>query len=561
MKSSKKFMVRILTAALALSIVGGTAISAAAVDTVDNTDYEIVDAADMGEDIDVPDSGEVQIPNSIKGLISNLISNRRLPKILSDEIKAELSQKFKEVSKDTVNVAKNVLSMVVGYKQNADKFTVEEDGIYFEEGDFKFKLHASIIDGFTAEVVGYTGSGEEYFEIPNSANGITVTAIGNMTENMDEETLAAAQTVIIPDTVRSIDVKSMSAFSNVEDFNVYYGNPYFMSMNGVVFDITGRTLVLFPSTRTEYDLPGYTAAIGDYAFYGSQIQTINIAEPQSELEILSSVGEYAFADCVGLEEMSVEYAKKVGEGVFAGCENLKTVYVSSDLTEIGEGAFEGVSEDFVIEGYNANCYAAEYAQENGFKYHSPLEAGIDFEFEGDFFGSAALGSTFRVTGNAGGGEGDYLYAFLYKRPGESKWTVKQGFKENNVVEFTPAYSGNYEFCVKVKDASGEIAKMFSDIQVEEAFVNESSISSDTISKGEIVTVTAVPEEGMENCTYAFYYKKTTDTKWTQKQGFDTNNTVAIKPAKVADYQICVKIKDENGSIAKKYFDLKVNPAE
>ena len=115
--------------------------------------------------------------------------------------------------------------------------------------------------------------------------------------------------------------------------------------------------------------------------------------------------------------------------------------------------------------------------------------------------------------------------------------------------------------MKVKDASGEIAKMFSDIQVEEAFVNESSISAETIKKGETVTVTGVSEEGMENCTYAFYYKKTTDTKWTQKQGFDTNNTVAIKPAKVADYQICVKIKDENGSIAKKYFDLKVNPAE
>ena len=334
-----------------------------------------------------------------------------------------------------------------------------------------------------------------------------------------------------------------------------------MDINGVVFDKMGKKLVLFPSARTEYDLPKYTAAIGDYAFYGSQIKTVNIAEPQSELEILSSFGAYAFADCVGLEEMNVEYAKKVGEGAFAGCENLKTVYVSSDLTEIGEGAFEGVSEDFVIEGYNANCYAAEYAQENGINYHSPLEVDIDFEFEGDFFGSVALGSKFVVKGTAGGGEGDYLYAFLYKRPGESKWTVKQGFKENNVVEFTPAYSGNYEFCVKVKDASGEIAKMFSDIQVEEAFVNESSISADTITKGEIVTVTAVPEEGMENCTYAFYYKKTTDTKWTQKQGFDTNNTVAIKPAKVADYQICVKIKDENGSIAKKYFDLKVNPAE
>ncbi len=538
MKGSKKFMVRILTAALALSMVGGTAISAAAVDTVD-TDYEMVDTVDMGEDIAVPDDGEVQTPNVIKGLISNLTSNRRLPKILSDEIKAELSQKFREVSKDAVNVVKNVLSMVTNYKKNADKFTVKEDGIYFEEGDFQFKLHASIIDGFTAEVVGYTGSGEEYFEIPNNASGITVTAIGNMTENMDEEALAAAQTVIIPDTVKSIDVKAMSAFSGVEDFNVYYGNPYFMSMNGVVFDSTGRKLVLFPGTRTEYDLPSYTAAIGDYAFCGSQIQTINIAEPESELEILSSVGAYAFA----------------------GCENLKTVCVSSDLTEIGEGAFEGVSEDFVIEGDSADCYAAEYAQENGISYHSPLEAGIDFEFEGDFFGSVALGSKFVVKGIAGGGEGDYLYAFLYKRPGEEKWTVKQGYKENDSVEFTPAYAGNYEFCVKVKDASGEIAKMFSDIQVEEAFVNESSISADTIKKGETVTVTGVPEEGMENCTYGFYYKKTTDKKWTQKQNFDTNNTVEIKPAKSADYQICVKIKDENGSIAKKYFDLKVNPAE
>ncbi len=559
MKSSKKVVTRVLVAALALSMVAGTGIGAAAVDTVD-TDYEIVDTVDMGEDIAEPDVDEGQTPNAIKGLISNLISNRRLPKILSDEIKAELVQKVREISKDSLNAAKNVLSLVKSYRANADKFAVEEDGVYFEADDFKFKVHASLVDGLTAEVVGYMGDSES-FTIPDEVNGLTITAIGNIAENTNGEILGLVNEITIPQTITSIDVKAMSAFSAVESFYVYSSNPSFMDINGVVFDKMGKKLVLFPSARTEYDLPKYTAAIGDYAFCGSQIQKLNISEPQSELEILSSVGAYAFADCVGLEEINIDCAGKVGKGAFAGCENLKTVYVSSDLTEIGEGAFEGVSEDFVIEGYNANCYAAEYAQENGINYHSPLEVDIDFEFEGDFFGSVALGSTFHIIGNAGGGEGDYLYAFLYKRPGEEKWTVKQGFKENNVIEFTPAYTGNYEFCVKVKDASGEIAKMFSDIQVEEAFVNESSISSDTISKGEIVTVTAVPEEGMENCTYAFYYKKTTDTKWTQKQGFDTNNTVAIKPAKVADYQICVKIKDENGSIAKKYFDLKVNPAE
>ena len=43
MKSSKKVVTRVLVAALALSMVAGTGIGAAAVDTVD-TDYEIVDA-------------------------------------------------------------------------------------------------------------------------------------------------------------------------------------------------------------------------------------------------------------------------------------------------------------------------------------------------------------------------------------------------------------------------------------------------------------------------------------------------------------------------------------
>ena len=99
------------------------------------------------------------------------------------------------------------------------------------------------------------------------------------------------------------------------------------------------------------------------------------------------------------------------------------------------------------------------------------------------------------------------------------------------------------------------------MDMEEAFVNESSISADTITKGETVTVTGVPQESVKECTYAFYYKKSTQKKWTVKQDFDTNNSVEIKPANTGDYQICVKIKDKNGWISKKYFDLKVNPAE
>ena len=53
------------------------------------------------------------------------------------------------------------------------------------------------------------------------------------------------------------------------------------------------------------------------------------------------------------------------------------------------------------------------------------------------------------------------------------------------------------------------------------------------------------------------YKKKSDTKWTVKQDFGKNTAVSIKPAKAVNYDICVKVKDGNGNIAKKYFVLKV----
>ena len=142
---------------------------------------------------------------------------------------------------------------------DADKFAVEEDGVYFEADDFKFKVHASLVDGLTAEVVGYMGDSES-FTIPDEVNGLTITAIGNIAENTNGEILGLVNEITIPQTITSIDVKAMSAFSAVESFYVYSSNPSFMDINGVVFDKMGKKLVLFPSARTEYDLPKYTAA-------------------------------------------------------------------------------------------------------------------------------------------------------------------------------------------------------------------------------------------------------------------------------------------------------------
>ena len=83
--------------------------------------------------------------------------------------------------------------------------------------------------------------------------------------------------------------------------------------------------------------------------------------------------------------------------------------------------------------------------------------------------------------------------------------------------------------------------------------NESTISETTISLGSMVTVNAKATGSTGFYTYAVYYKKTSESKWTTKQDFKSNNIIDIKPAKATTYDICIKVKDDKGTVVKKYF--------
>ena len=87
--------------------------------------------------------------------------------------------------------------------------------------------------------------------------------------------------------------------------------------------------------------------------------------------------------------------------------------------------------------------------------------------------------------------------------------------------------------------------------------NISTISAEKIKKGDKITVNSSATGGAGDYIYAVYYKQKSQTKWTTKQDFNANSVVSIKPAKATDYEICVKVKDKDGTIAKQYFELKV----
>ena len=169
-----------------------------------------------------------------------------------------------------------------------------------------------------------------------------------------------------------------------------------------------------------------------------------------------------------------------------------------------------------------------------------------------------LGETIIANAKATGGTGEYLYQVVYKQTTQSKWTTAQSYKANATVTFKPANAVTYDVCVKVKDSNNTEVKKFFTVKVtSDELKNVSTISAQTINLGNTVTVNAKATGSTGFYTYAVYYKQKAQTKWTTKQDFKANNTIAVKPAKATTYDICVKVKDDKGTIVKKYFTVNV----
>ncbi|MBQ5564759.1 MAG: hypothetical protein IIT39_15405, partial [Clostridia bacterium] len=95
------------------------------------------------------------------------------------------------------------------------------------------------------------------------------------------------------------------------------------------------------------------------------------------------------------------------------------------------------------------------------------------------------------------------------------------------------------------------------VKVYDVLTNTSTVASAQINLGSSVLVKASAKGGAGNYTYAVLYKKKTDTAWTIKQNFSKTSSVYIKPAKAVVYDICVKVKDSNRAISKKFFEVTV----
>ncbi|MGN0470621.1 MAG: hypothetical protein ACI4GV_06875, partial [Acutalibacteraceae bacterium] len=70
------------------------------------------------------------------------------------------------------------------------------------------------------------------------------------------------------------------------------------------------------------------------------------------------------------------------------------------------------------------------------------------------------GESVTLTGLGAGGTTPYQYAFTVKHSTETTWTTLKGYDTTSTKVWTPALTGTYQVCAKIKDSKGAEAEKF-----------------------------------------------------------------------------------------------------
>jgi hypothetical protein len=113
-------------------------------------------------------------------------------------------------------------------------------------------------------------------------------------------------------------------------------NRSFSSVDGVLFDKGGTTLIKYPEGKIgDYSVPKTVTKIGSHSFSGSTHLT-SVTIPDG----VNSIEEYAFENCSSLTNIIIgKDVKSIGTAAFVSCTGLTSVEVPHSVSSIGNSAF------------------------------------------------------------------------------------------------------------------------------------------------------------------------------------------------------------------------------
>ena len=169
-----------------------------------------------------------------------------------------------------------------------------------------------------------------------------------------------------------------------------------------------------------------------------------------------------------------------------------------------------------------------------------------------------VGVKLTLTATSKGGSAPIQYQFSVLKPGASNYSLIKAYSAETTVKYTPSAAGTYKFLLTLKSNTGEVAKITKSVTASSStLVNKSVISKTELDCGNKLTIKAVASNGKAPYSYAYLYKKSSDSKYLTIKNFSDTASIAHKPSAAGIYNYCVKVKDSTGYITKKYFTVKV----
>jgi len=204
------------------------------------------------------------------------------------------------------------------------------------------------------------------------AGGNGVNHWGELWTNDENNTLSrrfldgttSIKTIIIPSSVTKIVGGGLNADCSVESIETPADNPYFTSVDGVLFDKNKTKLIAFPPLKTlaSYAIPDGVTSLESLSFWGvSNVKTLtlpstlktlyaevfcdyqNMSSEFGEIDIPASVTHMEPQMFFGAQ---VKFAKVYAQistlpfGTFQYCNKMESVTLGSSITIIDEMAFE-----------------------------------------------------------------------------------------------------------------------------------------------------------------------------------------------------------------------------
>ncbi|MBE6686090.1 MAG: hypothetical protein E7591_02550 [Ruminococcaceae bacterium] len=151
-------------------------------------------------------------------------------------------------------------------------------------------------------------------------------------------------TVTIGKNVKSIGDRVFYSCDNLTAINVSEENPYYSSIDGVLFDTDRKALIKYPvmKTDTEYTIPDFVREIDPYAFFeNSCIQKLTM--PDS----VTTVGEWSFRDMEQLKEAELsDNIETLPFHFMSFCYKLEKIKLPANIKVFGDYsvAFNAIKE-------------------------------------------------------------------------------------------------------------------------------------------------------------------------------------------------------------------------